>query len=51
MLYKRQLQKDVKIIVHEHLSHAFLCDQDITNYDFLIEEACDLVRELLAINS
>ena len=45
----RKLKRDVKIIVHENLPHAFLGQPEIKNYNMFIEEACDLVREMIAI--
>jgi hormone-sensitive lipase len=43
----RRLNKDVKMIVHQHLSHAFMAHQDLKNYKLYIQEACELIRELL----
>jgi len=45
----RKVKKDVKIIVHENLPHAFLGQPEIKNYNMFIEEACDLVREMISI--
>ena len=47
----RKLKKDVKLIVHDHIRHAYLCHQDLKNYHIFMEEACDLIRELIAIES
>jgi len=47
MVYRlRKLKKDVKIVVHEHLSHAFMCHQDLKNFKLYIEEACQLIKEI-----
>ncbi len=46
----RKLNKDVKIIVHEDLSHGFACHQDLKNFDKYIQEGCELIRELASIN-
>jgi len=43
----RKLNKNIKIIVHEHLSHAFMAHQDLKDYNMYIEEACELIRELV----
>jgi len=47
----RGLNKDVKMIVHQHLSHAFMAHQDLKNYRLYIEEACELIRELVGIKA
>lgn len=41
------LKKEAKLVVHENLSHAYLSNQDLKNYDVYCDEACDLIRELL----
>jgi len=41
------LKKEAKFVVHENLSHAYLSNQDLKNYDTYCDEACDLIRELL----
>jgi len=45
------LKRDVKIIVHEHLPHAFLCNPSLKIFPQLIDEACDLVRELISLSN
>jgi len=37
------------MIVHEHIPHAFLCYPDLKNFGGFIEESCELMRELAAI--
>jgi len=43
----RRINKDVKLIVHEHIRHAYLCHQKLKKYHVFMEEACDLIRELI----
>ena len=40
------MNKDVKMVVHRDLSHAFLCYQDLKRYDVYIQEACDFMSEM-----
>jgi len=49
LIFYRRLHRNVKIVVHQHLSHAFMCHQDLKNFKLYIEEACNLVRELVRI--
>jgi len=51
LLKLKKLNKDVKLVVHDHIRHGYLCHQDLKNYHIFMEEACDLVRELVAIES
>jgi hormone-sensitive lipase len=44
----KKLKKDVSIIVHEHMPHAYLCNPDLKNFDHYMEEACDAIRELVS---
>jgi len=45
----RSLKKEAKFIVHENLAHAYLSNADLKNYDTYCDEACDLIRELIAV--
>jgi len=45
----KKLNKDAKLVVHQHIRHAYLCHQDLKNYHLFMEEACDLIRELVEI--
>jgi len=45
----RKLKKDISIIVHEHMPHAYLCNPDLKNFDHFMEEACDAIRELVSL--
>jgi len=39
--------RNVHFTVHEHLSHGYLCHQDMTNYEQYVDETCDLIQELI----
>jgi len=41
------MNRDVKMIAHAHLSHGFMCYQDLKGFDIYIKEACELIQELL----
>jgi len=43
----RKLKKDVRLIVHEHLSHGYLGHYELKDYEVYVEEACELIRELI----
>jgi len=43
-----KFKKDAKLIVHEHLSHAYMCHQDLKNYQVFVDETCELIEELIA---
>jgi len=45
----RKLNRDVKIVVHEHLTHAFMCHQDLKNFKLYIKEACELIEDLVGL--
>jgi hormone-sensitive lipase len=45
----KKLNKDAKLVVHEHIRHAYLCHQDLKNYHLFMEEACDLIKELVEL--
>jgi len=45
--FNRKINHDVKLIIHEHIRHAYLCHQKLKNYHLFMEEACDLIRELV----
>ena len=42
------MKKDISIIVHEHMPHAYLCNPDLKNFDHFMEEACAAIRELVS---
>jgi len=42
-----KLKKDVRLIVHEHLSHGYLGHYELKDYEVYVEEACELIRELI----
>jgi len=45
----KKLNKDAKLVVHQHIRHGYLCHQGLKNYHLFMEEACDLIRELVEI--
>jgi len=49
--FERKLKKDVRIIVHQHIPHAFLCYPDLKNYDVFIREAEELIKELISLEA
>jgi len=47
----RKLNRDVKIIVHEHLTHGFIAYPELKNFHLYMEDSCQLIRELIAIDN
>jgi len=43
----RGLNKDAKLIVHEHIKHGYLNHPDLKNYHLYIDDACETIKELL----
>jgi len=45
----RQLNRNAKMIVHEHLSHGYLFHEELSNYDAYIDESCEEIKRLVSI--
>jgi len=46
-----KLKKDVRLIAHEHLTHGYMGHYELKDFEVYVEEACDLIRELINCDS
>jgi len=46
-----KLKKNVRLIAHEHLTHGYLGHYELKDFEVYVEEACELIRELINCDS
>jgi len=45
----KKLDKDVKMVVHEHIPHGFLNNADLKDKDSFIDHICEVIREVINV--
>ena len=43
------MNKDIKLTIYDKFPHGFTFNESLKNYGVLMEDHCDLIRELIEI--
>ena len=43
--------RDVKMVVYDNLPHGYIQSKNLKNYESIIEDHCNFIRDLVAIEN